>query len=183
MLHRAHYDYTNPSGIVPSTVPYLNVHLQLFLLQVTKKFSTPCHVERRTEVQVLHAPHHFVGHACNKGKDKLRLWSQGFICYFFWCLLACLFVWTLCGIVPEFMKIEAFIFGQIFFLCPWLDFGLVWNFFPFPFFPFPTNENLSSSSPLDGVPSLVFHLISSCTKSDRKRSQSGSFSITFAKSW
>lgn len=94
---------STPSHVVSSIVPYLNVHLQVFLLQVTKRLSTPCHGERCIWVQVPYAPHHYVGHAFDKGKFKLELWSQGFNYYSSLGLLAFLLVWTLCGIMPEFM--------------------------------------------------------------------------------
>lgn len=176
-------DYTNPGHVVPSIVSHIYVCMETFLLQITKKLSISHHMEWCTWVQVRHAPHHFSGHACNEGKVKLKMWSQGFTLFSSRGLIYSLLVWTLRGIVPEFTTVKALAYGQVFLLVPLTRFWFGFGFLPFSLLCFSSEAQFSSSLPLGEFSSLVFHLISSCTKPYHKHYQFGSSSLRFTESW
>jgi len=66
-------DCTNPDRMVLSIISHLDVHMEIFLLQITKTTFIPHHMERGTTIQVPHTSHHYVGHTCNESEVKLEL--------------------------------------------------------------------------------------------------------------
>lgn len=132
---------TNFSCTMHSIISHLNVHMKILLLQVIEKLLVSCHVEWCTLVEIPHTTHHCAFHACNAGKIKFKLWSQGFTHFSSYSLLACLLVWTFHALVSQFMQWKHLILDMSFFVPPWPNSSLDWDFFPFHFFPFWPRHN------------------------------------------
>ena len=104
---------TNPGSTVPSIVAHFNMHLEIFLLQVTEKFIVSCHVKGSTTIQIPHKSKCTGHHARDQWEFKLKLWGKGLTNYWSSSLLVLLLLWTVSIKMPMLVTVKTLHLGHV----------------------------------------------------------------------